>query len=198
MKAIQLVAFGQPGKFELRDVPDPRAGAGEVVVQVQSCGLNHLDLWLEEAGLPITVPLPRIPGGEIAGKIVEVGAQVTGWNSGDLVAIQSNLFCGECEFCVRGEDSMCLRGEILGVQRDGGFAENARFAESLELFSIAASVGSTESLVMPPQLLHGGEYTAEQRARSLVGKGTVRLSIGLEDEEDLKADLAQALDRAFT
>ncbi len=59
------------------------------------------------------------------------------------------------------------------------------------MFSIAASVGSTESLVMPPQLLHGGDYTAEQRAQSLVGKGTVRLSIGLEDEGDLKADLAK-------
>jgi cystathionine beta-lyase/cystathionine gamma-synthase len=50
---------------------------------------------------------------------------------------------------------------------------------------------------MPPQLLHGGEYTAEQRAQSLVGKGTVRLSVGLEDGEDLKDDLLQALDRAF-
>src|SRR6185312_7176421 len=137
MKAMQLVAFGAPGKFELRDVPDPRPGAGEVVVQVQSCGLNHLDLWLEEAGLPIPVPLPRTPGGEIAGKIVEIGsagsatvpaaslwdADAPTWKIGDAVAVQSNLFCGECEFCRRGEDSVCLRSEILGVQRDGGFAE---------------------------------------------------------------------------
>ena len=123
MKAIQLVAPGAPGKFELREVPDPQPGPGEAVVQVQSCGLNHLDLWLEEAGLPIPVKLPRTPGGEIAGKIVETGADVPNWKIGDRVAIQSNLFCGECEFCQRGEDSMCLRGEILGVQRDGGFAE---------------------------------------------------------------------------
>ncbi len=123
MKANQLVAHGAPGTFELRDVPDPHPGPGEVVVQVQSCGLNHLDLWLEEAGLPIPVKLPRTPGGEIAGKIVEIGAGAPSWQIGDPVAIQSNLFCGECEFCQRGEDSMCLRGEILGVQRDGGFAE---------------------------------------------------------------------------
>ncbi|HEX3395974.1 MAG TPA: aminotransferase class I/II-fold pyridoxal phosphate-dependent enzyme [Steroidobacteraceae bacterium] len=88
-------------------------------------------------------------------------------------------------------------GTIVSIELDGGFQEGARFAESLQLFSIAASVGSTESLVMPPQLLHGGTYTAEQRASSLVGKGTVRLSIGLEDEDDLKEDLAQALARAF-
>jgi cystathionine beta-lyase/cystathionine gamma-synthase len=88
-------------------------------------------------------------------------------------------------------------GTIVSIELEGGHAENARFAEALELFSIAASVGSTESLVLPAQLLHGGDYTAEQRAQSLVGKGTVRLSIGLEDAGDLTADLAQALAKAF-
>jgi cystathionine beta-lyase/cystathionine gamma-synthase len=88
-------------------------------------------------------------------------------------------------------------GTIVSIELDGGFKEGGRFAESLELFSIAASVGSTESLVMPPQLLHGGDYTAEQRVQSLVGKGTVRLSIGLEDADDLKQDLSQGLQRAF-
>jgi cystathionine beta-lyase/cystathionine gamma-synthase len=52
-------------------------------------------------------------------------------------------------------------GTIVSIELDGGFKEAGRFAECLELFSIAASVGSTESLVMPPQLLHGGGYTAE-------------------------------------
>jgi cystathionine beta-lyase/cystathionine gamma-synthase len=88
-------------------------------------------------------------------------------------------------------------GTIVSIEMDGGFKEAGRFAECLELFSIAASVGSTESLVMPPQLLHGGDYTADQRAQSLVGKGTVRLSIGLEDADDLKEDLSQGLQRAF-
>jgi cystathionine beta-lyase/cystathionine gamma-synthase len=88
-------------------------------------------------------------------------------------------------------------GTVVSLDLDGGYRQGGRFAESLKLFSIAASVGSTESLVMPPQLLHSGAYSAEQRAQSLVGKGTVRLSIGLEDAADLKDDLAQALDQAF-
>ena len=88
-------------------------------------------------------------------------------------------------------------GTVVSIELDGGYQEGARFAESLELFSIAASVGSTESLVLPPQLLHGGKYTPAQRAASLVGQGTVRLSIGLEDEGDLQEDLARALERAF-
>jgi 2-desacetyl-2-hydroxyethyl bacteriochlorophyllide A dehydrogenase len=123
VKALQLIAHGRPGKFELRDLADPSPRADEAVVEVKACGLNHLDLWLEEAGLPIPVQLPRTPGGEIAGRVLELGQEVKGWKRGEAVAVQSNLSCGECEFCQRGEDSMCLRGEILGIQRDGGFAE---------------------------------------------------------------------------
>ena len=97
MKAVQLVAHGAPGKFELRELPDPQPGSGEAVIQVQACGLNHLDLWLEEAGLPMPLQLPRTPGCEIAGRIVASATEVSGWQIGDRVAVQSNLFCGQCE-----------------------------------------------------------------------------------------------------
>src|SRR5437773_1993080 len=123
VKAIRLVAHGTPGKFELRELPDLVPAPDEAVIQVQACGLNHLDLWLEEAGLPLRLELPRTPGGEIAGRILQAGRAAGEWQAGDAVAAQSNLFCGECEFCKRGEESLCLFGEILGVQRDGGFAE---------------------------------------------------------------------------
>jgi 2-desacetyl-2-hydroxyethyl bacteriochlorophyllide A dehydrogenase len=123
MKALQLVAHGDPGRFELNNLPNPQPGSGDVVVQVRACGLNRLDLWLESAALPVQVPLPRTPGGEVAGEISAVGADVTDRKPGDRVALQSNLFCGECEFCKRGDESICLKGELLGVSRDGGFAE---------------------------------------------------------------------------
>ena len=123
MKAIQLIAQGAPGKFELRELAEPQPAPHEVVVQVRACGLNHLDLWFEEAGLPMTLPLPRTPGCEIAGQVLETGSAVPEWKPGDRVAVQSNMFCGECEYCRRGEESYCLRAEMLGVTRDGGFAE---------------------------------------------------------------------------
>jgi cystathionine beta-lyase/cystathionine gamma-synthase len=88
-------------------------------------------------------------------------------------------------------------GTVVTLELDGGFEEGARFAEALQLYSISASLGSAESLVMPPQLLAGGEYTPDQRAASLITRGTVRLSIGLEDAADLVEDLRQALDQAF-
>ena len=129
MKAVQLIAQGKPGQFQLRDLPDPEPAAGEVIVQVHACGLNHLDLWLEEGGLPIPIQLPRTPGCEIAGRIVALGAGVKNWKEGEAVAVQSNIFCGQCEFCSRGRESLCLNSEMVGVQRDGGFAEKVAAPE---------------------------------------------------------------------
>ena len=88
-------------------------------------------------------------------------------------------------------------GAVVSFEMRGGYKEGNRFAGALELFSIAASVGSTESLVLPAQLLGGQEYTPEQRAASLIGPGTVRLSIGVEDAQDLICDLTRALDQAY-
>jgi cystathionine beta-lyase/cystathionine gamma-synthase len=88
-------------------------------------------------------------------------------------------------------------GSVVSFELDGGYEVGNRFAEALQFFSMTSSVGSTESLVMPPQLLGGQEYTAAQREASLISGGTVRLSVGIEDAADLIADLAQALDKAF-
>ena len=123
MKAVQLIAHGAPGTFELREIPNPQPKVDEVVVRVHACGLNRLDLWTEEGALPVKIQLPRTCGCEIAGEISQLGNSVTGWRVGDRVAVQSNLFCGQCEFCLRGRESICVKGEILGVNRDGGFAE---------------------------------------------------------------------------
>lgn len=121
MRAMQLTAFGMPGRFELKELPDPEPGAGEVVVEVRACGLNRLDLWLEENALPINPTLPRITGGEVSGRVLK--SNDPEWKLGDRVAVQSNYFCGTCEFCSRGEECMCLASYPLGVLKDGGFAE---------------------------------------------------------------------------
>ncbi len=88
-------------------------------------------------------------------------------------------------------------GTIVTFELDGGYATGDRFADALQLFATSASLGSVESLVMPPRLLSGADLSAEQRAQALLTAGTVRLSVGVEDSDDLIADLAQALDRAF-
>jgi cystathionine beta-lyase/cystathionine gamma-synthase len=86
-------------------------------------------------------------------------------------------------------------GTIVTFDLADGLEAGSRFAEALRLFAIAASLGSTESLVVPPALEQPRGMTAQQRAWSDIGPGTVRLSIGLEDIDDLIADLDAALAR---
>ena len=204
------MAHGAPGKFELRDVPEPKAAPGEVIVQVQSCGLNHLDLWLEEAGLPISVPLPRTPGGEIAGRIVEVGDGIKDWQPGDRVAVQSNLFCGECEYCQRGEESFCLRAEMLGIERDGGFAEKTvvparaltRLPEGVDFDTSAALTlaGSTAMHMLTDRAhVKAGDWVLVIGGASGVGSAAIQIANGLgahvisTGSTDAKRKLAQQL-----
>jgi cystathionine beta-lyase/cystathionine gamma-synthase len=85
-------------------------------------------------------------------------------------------------------------GSIVTFDVRGGSEAGSRVSESLKYFAIAASLGSTESLVLPPALQQPRGLTAEQRAWTGIGPGTIRLSVGLEDVDDLIEDLRQALD----
>lgn len=87
-------------------------------------------------------------------------------------------------------------GSIVTFDLAGGLAAANRFSENLKLFALTASVGSAESLVLAPQMMGGRDLTPEQLRTSAVGEGTVRLSIGLEDTDDLLEDIRKALDAA--
>jgi len=123
MKALAFPQHGGLDVLRYQDVPDPRIGAGEVLVRVKACALNHLDLFVRE-GLPgLKLPLPFWSGCDIAGEVAELGTGVTGLAVGDRVAVNPNLTCGRCEFCVRGEDSLCVTYGILGEHTHGGLAD---------------------------------------------------------------------------
>lgn len=87
-------------------------------------------------------------------------------------------------------------GTIVSFDMKTGADAGGKFADALKLFALAASLGSTESLVVAPQMMGGRDLTADQHKLSGVAEGTVRLSIGLEDIDDLVEDVKQALDAA--
>jgi cystathionine beta-lyase/cystathionine gamma-synthase len=89
-------------------------------------------------------------------------------------------------------------GTIVSFELKGGAAAARRFVDTLELFALAASLGSTESLVVTASMMAGRELDADQQRVSAIAEGTLRLSIGLEDPEDLLADLTAALAAAAT
>jgi cystathionine beta-lyase/cystathionine gamma-synthase len=87
-------------------------------------------------------------------------------------------------------------GAVVSFNLRGGLEAGKRFAEALRLFAVTASLGSTESLVLPPQMLRSRDLNENEQRLSGVGPGTVRLSIGLEEADDLLEDIAQALGAA--
>jgi len=210
MKALQLVAHGTPGKFELRDVPDPQPAPGEVVITVHACGLNHLDLWTEAGELPIPIKLPLTPGCEIAGKITKVGQGEGELQVGARVAVQSNLFCGTCEYCRRGDESMCISNVMLGVQRDGGFAEQVvvparslvRLPDSVDFMTSAALTlaGSTAMHMLTNRTtVKPGDWVLVMAGASGVGSAAIQIARGLgahvisTGSTEAKRDLARKL-----
>ena len=187
MRSVQLVAHGAPGKFEVRDVPVPKPEPDEVLVRVKACGVNRLDLWAEEAGLPVKMTLPRVLGAEVAGVIEELGADVDDWRKGDRVAVQSNLSCGVCEYCLKGEESICLKGKLFGVDCDGGFQELTtvparalvRIPDGLDFPSTAALTlaGSTAMHMLTNRIeLRSSEWVLVMAGASGVGTYAIQIA----------------------
>jgi len=123
VKALAFAEFGGPEKLALRDVPDPQIGPDDALVRVRACALNHLDLFVREGIPALRTRLPFWTGCDIAGDVAEIGANVTRVKVGDRVCVNPNLTCGQCELCLAGEDSLCVRYGILGEHEPGGLAE---------------------------------------------------------------------------
>ena len=123
MKALAFQEHGGLDKLKYQVVADPKVGAGDVLVRVKAAALNHLDLFVRE-GIPgLKLPLPFWTGCDIAGEIAEVGGNVSGVAVGDRVVVNPNLECGRCEYCQKGQHSLCVSYGILGEHTHGGLAE---------------------------------------------------------------------------
>jgi len=139
MKAIRKTA-PRPGALEFADVDVPACGPGEVLVRVRAaslCGTDgHIYSWdgsVRDMILTSTdgFKRPRIIGHEFCGEVVEVGREVRGTGRGalepirpgQLVSAESHIVCGVCYQCRRGQFQVCTGERIIGVHRDGGFAE---------------------------------------------------------------------------
>jgi len=123
MKAVVFDRFGGPEVLELRDVPDPRPQADEVLVEVKACGINHLDLWVRQGLRGLDLEMPHILGNDVVGVAREVGAVVRHIRPGDHVLVCPTLSCGVCSQCRAGDDNLCRQYDVLGRRRNGGYAE---------------------------------------------------------------------------
>ena len=126
MKALFVREPGTPPEFEIRDVPEPSARAGQVVVRVEAAGLCGHDIAIMTGLLRRGVDRDVVLGHEISGRIAEVGEGVTGLSVGDPVVASLTAFCGQCDRCGAGLDYRCRFGRGVGHGVNGGFAEYVR------------------------------------------------------------------------
>ena len=147
MKAVYIAEPGGPDRLIYGDRPEPRAGAGEVVVRVRATALNHADLALR-AGRSPTGGLPRILGLDMAGEIAELGPGVTGWKEGTRVVVENRVKCGACPPCVMGRDEFCERQRRLGGELDGGHAQYCA-VPAVNLQTVPDHIGFEEAATFP-------------------------------------------------
>jgi propanol-preferring alcohol dehydrogenase len=121
MRAMIFTAPGDPLRMESRPVPTP--GLGQVLLRVHACGICRTDLHIVDGELA-EPRLPLIPGHQVVGRVVAVGAGVAGFSEGDRVGVPwLGSTCGSCRHCLAGSENLCEHGRFTGYHLDGGFAD---------------------------------------------------------------------------
>ncbi len=122
MRACYIESFGGPEKLICGEVPEPRVGEKDVLVQVMASGICYHDTLTRKGVFPRT-KLPVILGHQVSGKVVQVGPRVTSLRPGDRVLCLPFATCGECEYCLSGREPLCEDALFIGEEVDGGYAE---------------------------------------------------------------------------
>ncbi len=126
MKASVFHEFGPPEVLRYQDWPDPPPpGPGEVLVRVRAVSVGRLLDVGTRAGTNAYFrgTLPHILGSEHAGEVAAVGPDVEGLAPGDRVAVNTHVPCGRCPICLAGADETCPTAELIGVHRQGAYAD---------------------------------------------------------------------------
>ena len=182
MKALLLTA---PSSLAVTDLETPEPDAGEVRVRIAACGICGSDVHGYTGSTGRRIP-PLVMGHEAAGIIDAVGQNVSGQMIGQRVALDSTVFCGECEFCRNGQENLCTHRQVLGVscdayRRQGCFAEYAIVPERCvyplpeQMGFVAASL--LEPLTIGLQAVRLGIASPATRSAVVVGAGTIGLAI---------------------
>ncbi|GIN20970.1 MAG TPA: alcohol dehydrogenase AdhP [Bacillus bacterium] len=122
MRAAVVNEFQE--KLEIKEVEIPQPKLGEVLIRMEACGVCHTDLHAAHGDWPVKPKLPVIPGHEGVGIVEQIGQGVTSLSKGDRVGVPW-LFraCGECEYCLSGNETLCPNQLNGGYSADGAFAE---------------------------------------------------------------------------
>ncbi|HEX7186911.1 MAG TPA: zinc-dependent alcohol dehydrogenase [Actinomycetes bacterium] len=124
MRAAVVPALGAP--LEIRDLPVPTPGPGQILVRIETSGICHTDIHAARGDWPVQPTAPFVPGHEGVGIVERLGEGVTLHAVGDRVALPwLGHACGACRYCVSGWETLCEKQQNTGYSIDGGYAEYA-------------------------------------------------------------------------
>ncbi len=164
MRALQIVDYGRPLVEAMLADPDP--GPGEVVVSIKAAGICRSDVHYRSGNRPVP-SLPLVPGHEVAGLVESVGPGVEGPMVGDRVCLHYLISCGACDACRRGAEQFCTSGRMIGLDRQGGYAERILMPVR-NVFAVPDAVAMETAAVM--MCSTATSYHALQRAGIAVGE----------------------------
>ena len=142
MRAMELAAPGM--RLELVSKTIPHAAAGELVLRVSACGVCRTDLHIVDGDLP-ALDRPIVPGHEIVGRVVEIGAGADRFAIGDRVGVPwLGWTCGHCNYCMSGRENLCDEARFTGYHIDGGYAEYA-LADARYCLALPAGYSDAEA-----------------------------------------------------
>lgn len=131
----------------IEEIDIPRPGTGEALIEMKACGICATDVHTALDGTVPTAYVPITLGHEPSGIISEIGNGVRGWNKGDRVAIHPQVSCGLCPQCREGRDGICINAKVLGMHRDGAFADYLVIPVR-NLVRIPDNISFTEAAIM--------------------------------------------------
>lgn len=120
MKAVRLIKPGSP--LEEQEIAVPAINPGDVLIRVKAAGICHSDAHYR-AGVSPVDPLPLTLGHEVAGVVEKTGSDVQSFTTGDRVCLHYLVTCGRCIYCRAGTEQFCSAAQMIGKNRDGGYAE---------------------------------------------------------------------------
>lgn len=176
---MRAVLAGGPHDVRVAEVEVPRPGIGEVLVEVEACGICGTDLHIAEGEYqPIAYPV--ILGHEFVGRVAALGAGVRSPAVGDRVVVDPSLYCGHCEYCRAGRDNLCSSGGGLGSTAPGAAAEFV-VALARSCYPVPAALSSDEAALVEPLacVVHGFELLPRRTGDHYLvyGAGTMGLLI---------------------
>jgi L-iditol 2-dehydrogenase len=125
--ALKSLLLSEYNHLDIVDLPVPAVGSNEVLIKVEACGICGSDVHGFDGSSGRRIP-PIVMGHEAAGTVAATGDQVQNASVGDRVTFDSTVYCGQCEYCARGEINLCNNRQVIGVsctdyRRAGAFAE---------------------------------------------------------------------------